>query len=386
MHDPLHDSPADVLRVLGSRLQVVDHHLVGVIRARQALARQVGYTKRRDVDEDHPFGQPISRPDIEAKRIESICQVAEAQGVNPHLMAGILYFLITESCKEQMIQFQAGDFGYGEVDYDTLKSNLIALADEISAKYHEHLLQFPATQSYLSFEQEVLKAQVKQLDESACALDLGCGIGGLTFPLSLMFDRVVAVDISMGMIEQVRAKMELNGVGNVEPVCADIEGHECPWGEIEDNSVDFVAMGLGMASCIKDVRRVMNQIERVLAPGGRFILSFYNTDALLYRWFSPWANSLAAVIDVGRHCLDVERGGRILSVYAKPYTIDEVEELIGRRMQVTSLYAHPTFASILPREMLQDEGVGEAVAKLDLERAHSSESDGAYIIAVGRKG
>lgn len=53
------------------------------------------------------------------------------------------------------------------------------------------------------------------------ALDFGCGVGRLVFPLARRFDRVTGVDISEGMLSEARRQAMQLGYGNTTFVASD---------------------------------------------------------------------------------------------------------------------------------------------------------------------
>jgi chorismate mutase/GNAT superfamily N-acetyltransferase len=89
------------LKSLGDHLKLIDQGIMDLVLKRMQLARQVGLFKYLKGDE-------ISRPSVENSRIAGIRQYAESIGLNPNFASSLLYSLIDESCKEQMIQLQCG--------------------------------------------------------------------------------------------------------------------------------------------------------------------------------------------------------------------------------------------------------------------------------------
>ena len=154
---------------------------------------------------------------------------------------------------------------------------------------------------------------------------------------------------------------------------------------VGDATASFVVMNLGTASDVRDIKLVIKETLRVLEPGGRFFFSFYNRDALLYRWeFLPWPVGLVASINLYKHCLEVHSRDEVLSVYARPYTAIEVETLFREAGVAISLSTYPTMSSILPNDLFEGQpDIQEAVTALDGNL--STSSMGAYIIATGQK-
>ena len=101
------------LKTLGDHLKMVDHGIMDLVLKRVQLARQVGLFK-------YLKGGEISRPSVEDSRIAGIRQYAESVGLNPNFASSLLYSLIDECCKEQMIQLQRGQL---------LKENVMKLQD-----------------------------------------------------------------------------------------------------------------------------------------------------------------------------------------------------------------------------------------------------------------
>ena len=101
------------LKTLGDQLKLVDQGIMDLVLKRVQLARQVGLFK-------YLKGDDISRPSIEDTRIAGIRQYAESVGLNPNFASSLLYSLIDECCKVQMIQLQRGKL---------LRENVMKLKD-----------------------------------------------------------------------------------------------------------------------------------------------------------------------------------------------------------------------------------------------------------------
>ena len=367
------------LKELGKRLYGVDMLIVALLKRRMDLALQVGEYKIEK-------GQKIFRASVESKRLAQVRAEARKCKLSPHFAASILYQAIDESCKQQMIQLQNAATrrhkGPKTEDdwYRLLKKNLLLLTKRWADSYDEDYDKaFFATHTYLEFEEEILKQEIKQVARKGLALDLGCATGRLAVKLASSFDQVIGYDISPHMVKKANEKSgEFSNLSFVE---ADIEeGIPLP-----DNSVSLVVMNLGTASDIRDISGVLKEVGRVLEAGGRFFFSFYNRDALLYQWdFVPWPVGLAAEINVHKHCLDVHMGAKVLSVYARPYSVKEVESLFSPSMKVSKVLTHPTISSILPHTLFEGK---PAIQKsmTDIDRQLSIANDGAYIIVTGEK-
>lgn len=367
------------LKELGRRLCGIDMLVVALLKRRMDLALQVGEFKIQN-------GQKIFRASVEARRLAQVRSEARKCKLNPHFAETVLYHIIGESCKQQMIQLQNAATRRRkkpkteEEWYHSLKKNLLLLTKRWSDSYDDDYDKaFFATHAYLEFEESLIKQEIKRITNRGLALDLGCATGRLALKLTPSFRQVVGYDISPHMVKKANIKTEKSP--NITFIETDLEfGIPQP-----DNSVSFVAMNLGTASDVRDIKGVLKEVERVLEPGGRFFFSFYNKDALLYQWdFVPWPVGLAAEINVHKHCLDVHLGAKVLSVYAHPYTKEEVKQLFLPGMKLSKVLTHPTISSILPNDLFEGKAaIQKSVADIDRQLARAN--DGAYIIVMGQK-
>ncbi|HUC02130.1 MAG TPA: methyltransferase domain-containing protein [Candidatus Paceibacterota bacterium] len=367
------------LEQLGARLESVDELLLILMAHRMALSLDVGAYKRAT-------DQPIFRREKEGERLLRVQKLAEKIGLNPNFAAAVLYNIIGESCKQQMIQLQGiynppYDTQDEEEWYQILKQNLLQLTERIAPVYDEQYgSEFFASRAYRDFENLMLEQEVDMLNDAELFVDLGCATGAQTFRLADKFKRSVGYDLSGHMVENASRKLDHRWLQRVRFQEVDLEDGI----PLQNDSASFVMMNLGTASDIWNIRDLIGEAQRVLRKGGRFFFSFYNLDALVYQWdFLPWPVNLAAGINNQKSCLDVRVGAEIFSVYAKPYSVEQAEDFFPAGMKINRRMTYPTVSPLLPNYLFSTERARDAVLQVDRQLA-SSES-GAYVIVTGAK-
>ena len=103
--------------------------------------------------------------------------------------------------------------GYGESEpFASVLSDEQFLKENIQANMH--ILEASGAEVVRRVQVVAARNQV-DIPKGRC-LELGCGVGRITKPLSQWFDRVIAADISAGNLEVCKNRMAEAGVGNVE--------------------------------------------------------------------------------------------------------------------------------------------------------------------------
>lgn len=370
------------LKQLGKRIEAVDRLLIRLVNHRMGLSISVGARKRADE-------QPIFRQEAEDKRIDAIRIEGRKLNLNPSFAEALIYLIIGESCKQQMIRLQQphdplpNDKNADEW-YEMCRQNLLKLTAKVAGSYdQDYGTDYNASSAYRAYEDRIFDEQVAKLSHKGLAVDLGCATGRQTLRLAGTFDSVTGFDLSPDMIEQAKKSMQKSGVRNASFEVADLE-NSIP---LPDNSTSFVFANFGAASDLRNIQSVIGEIERVLEPRGRYLLSFYNKDALVYCWdFLPWPVGLAAEINEEIDCLDVHAGEQTYLIYAKTYAPSEVRQMLsGTALRGPNLRTFPTISPVLPSQLLLEgsERAEEAITALD--RALEDQGRGAYIIVTGEK-
>jgi SAM-dependent methyltransferase len=109
-----------------------------------------------------------------------------------------------------------------------------------------------------------------RIDPGSVVLDLGCGAGTdllIAAQMTGPAGRAIGVDMTTAMLERARASADAMGMRSVELHEALIESLP-----VEDASVDVVISN-GVIDLLPDKDVVLDEIDRVLRPGGRLQLA-----------------------------------------------------------------------------------------------------------------
>ncbi len=98
-------------------------------------------------------------------------------------------------------------------------------------------------------------------------LDLGCGDGCITVPCAKYGTRIIAGDISNAMMKILQERARQNGVSLKNVTLCRMNALDIP---IRDESVDCVIAN-SVLHLISNPQKVLDEIFRVLKPGGRFV-------------------------------------------------------------------------------------------------------------------
>ncbi|MFQ5833707.1 MAG: class I SAM-dependent methyltransferase [Candidatus Thorarchaeota archaeon] len=134
-----------------------------------------------------------------------------------------------------------------------------------------------------------------ELESGMKVVEIGCGPGTFTIDVARAIQpdgTVYAVDIQEDMLEQLRSSMIKHSVENIVPVLADAGGRM----PIEDNYAD-AAFGVTVLPEIPDKIAALNEIKRILKPGGLFADAelVMDPDWPLRRTVKRWAKEVGLV-------------------------------------------------------------------------------------------
>jgi len=339
----------------------------------------------RKIAEAKLAGQEVLiRPEVETKRIAAAVRWARQNGLSRHCAAAFEHLVINESCHVQLIykesQNRAESPETDGEEYEVQKRNLRSLTEHWAGSYDRNYDKGHfGTREYKRFELQLLGREISNLPHREVLVDLGCATGKVALAFCDRFTSTIGYDISAHMIERARMKAEDKAIFRR----VDIEKGL----DLSDNTASLVVMNLGTASDVRDIEGVIKEILRVLKPGGKFFLSFYNREAPIYRWeFIPWSAGLTATFNIYHHCLEVydpKDKQKKMPIYAKLHTVDEVRALVSVAHNVETI-TYPAMSMILPGVLFKGQrDAQKTIASID--RSLINSNLGAYIIATGEK-
>ena len=238
-----------------------------------------------------------------------------------------------------------------------------------------------AVSSYLDREFEWIEAAAAEAPDRALALDLGCATGQVAEFLQSRFDRVRGFDISPAMIEHARARCAWNP--GVELEVRDLDDGI----PAEDGAVSLAVANFGAASEL--AADLLRELARVLRPGGRAVLSWYNREALVNEWFYPWPATVHSHLNPHNDTLEVWSGESVYTIRARAMTVDGGRlacESAGLGFRLAGTF--PTLQPILPAFVARNpraRALYDTCRQLDDHLAAPGIDRGSFIIAVASR-
>ena len=126
-----------------------------------------------------------------------------------------------------------------------------------------------------------------RLKENDLVLDVAAGTGepGLTIAKSLKNGKVIATDLSVGMLSVAEEKAKKQGLNNYVTMVSDVS--ELPF---PDHKFDAITCRMGFMF-FPDMRLATRELVRVLKPGGRMAISVWNVPEKNF-WVTAIMNSI----------------------------------------------------------------------------------------------
>lgn len=107
------------------------------------------------------------------------------------------------------------------------------------------------------------------MDKSMKALEYGCGTGNVAVKFSQRVGKITAIDLSEGMLEQLRNKIKREGIANVKPLQRDLSLENSA--DDLDGSYDLIYSMMTMHH-VRNVDRLLENLIDLLKDGGTLVL------------------------------------------------------------------------------------------------------------------
>ena len=369
--------PLMTLAEIRDRLDLGDSQMLEWLATRANLVREVARIKGQK-------GDSLQAADREASMFAQKQIQCRVHGLDFDYVSEIVSLMIWHSKQIECDELGLDTFlDTNAVPQEALTEQLLKLTAIEAPRYDEFCRGKDAetVASYLDRELEWLDHACVGLDSNGLALDLGCATGQTTEALAKRFTAVRGYDISCEMVEHARNRTTWSS--NVAFEVRDLD-EAIP---VADGSVTLAVANFGAASELRP--DLLCEIYRILGPGGRAFLSYYNRDALVNHWIYPWPATIHSLLNPHNDTLEVWSGDSVYTIRARGESCASVRDQIeaaGMTAEICETY--PTLQPILPNFIVKNtraRAVFEIGQSLDAHLARPEVGKGTYIIAVATK-
>lgn len=358
--------------------------MLRLLAERAYLVREVGKIK-------HARGESLQASDREAAMFARMQSECEALNLNfdyiAELWSTMIYYAKVMECDEVGLD---SFLNKEKIPKDTLRKELLALTEITASQYDTycHGTGANAVSAYRQRELHFIRRSIENgLSGSDLALDLGCATGQITEELEGKFSTVRGFDLSSYMCAEARKRRRWKDEVSFEEADLD-QGIPA-----DDGTVDFLVANFGCASELGS--NLLAEVRRVLKPGGKAVLSYYNIRALLNYWLYPWPSTIRARLNRHNDTLEVWTNNKVYTLCAVGTTVKNLEQsLRGNGLEVVNgnIETYPTLQAIVPRffftaKSADSQEMVRIAEEIDshLARSRSGNYRGTYILTEVRK-
>jgi ubiquinone/menaquinone biosynthesis C-methylase UbiE len=148
---------------------------------------------------------------------------------------------------------------------ERIEASTANLYDDLWADFRE--------EDFSKYKKRLRKIVTEDLYKDKVCLDAGCGQGAISSIISEKAKKLYSVDIGTQALEETKKRLN-----NKERVV--LEKTSLLNLPFRDNSFDFIISN-GVIHHTEDQRRALQELERVLKPGGEILLGLYGKKGLL---------------------------------------------------------------------------------------------------------
>ncbi|UMM21349.1 hypothetical protein L5515_003067 [Caenorhabditis briggsae] len=185
-----------------------------------------------------------------------------------------------------LTHFRRHDLTNFKTEHDVLYKKALETGDHLEVTTHYYSVMSKVIDDYFGgnfhfvppkFDGQPLEEALKslhqhiaaklELNENVHCLDIGCGIGGVMLDIADFGAKLTGVTIAPNEAEIGNEKFAALGLSNKCKIVA-ADCHKMPF----EDSVFDVAYAIYSLKYIPNLEKVMEEIQRVLKPGGKFIV------------------------------------------------------------------------------------------------------------------
>ena len=301
----------------------------------------------------------------EYELLDMFHDLSEKEWIDPELSEILVWFLMS-AWKERQRRILQRDWVFipEEIDRKILKENLLELTKHVANSYDNYWESFSATRESMKLEKVFIEKMIKKipLSERGFAVDLWCADWRISRYLAENdFDKVVWIDISPDFIERAKEK---GNYENLEYLNLDLD----KWLPFEDESVDVIVANFWVGS---EIDNLIQEVNRVLKDNGRALITFYNKDSILNKWWLPWKPSMWVVVNYESNIIEVPVKSKwkteVFKLYAKPFNIWDIhKEMENTSLDIKNLYSFPSIIQLMPNMFFKDKEKIETITEHEL--------------------
>lgn len=341
-------------------LDKINIALVKTYLYRQAFMWLIAQSKKE--------GDPILQLEREWEVINTAGDLARESNEDVNY-AEMLVWMITAAAKDKQrkILWRDNVFVKEKLSEEDWRKNLLGLTEKVATTYDTYWEWFSATRLTRNEELRWIMWVVDSMQNRELAIDLGTANGSVSRELiKRWFKEVHGYDISPAMIQEANRLKTHTGEIYTE---YDLN----KWIPHDNSSVDLVVASFGSAWEVH--ADLISEVSRVLKPGGKAWLSFYNKDAFAHVWWQPQQNSLEVVYNPLSQIVEVPIKDsetwkmKVFKIPALSKSIRDIEvEIRWRWLLIDSVESFPLLSTMMPPTFFTEPWM-EQIA-LEHDRAH----------------
>ena len=328
---------------------------------------------------------PILQLEREWEVIKNAGNIAKESGEDEQYTE-MLVWMITAAAKEKQRKILGRDSVFIDEGINTwvLRNNAIELRDSVAESYEKYGVWFDSTQLAQRNERRQLLDLIRMDEQRWSAISLMSADGSIwRILVNEWFKKVQWLDISPKMIKVSRslALSEWETYDLFEPSLP------IP---VEEASTDLVIADFWAASELDE--HLLSEVKRVLKPGGKAYLSYYNSDAFAHTWWQPWQTSIEAILNTASPVLEVPLIDtetwkcKSYKIYAQWRSYDSLmSELKKLWLFLVDVSSFPLLSTLMPPTFFTDESRVKEAIEYDLAHSRIAPYKGYYLSLIIRK-